>query len=214
MIRYLSIAGTGNAKRERDWDHPDSPFSQFLWQLGLEPLKTADADRFGWDGALDGVDRHDYTWDYFGKALYHYFVPPLFQGVPAIPPEQTFIIAHSHAGNLVAYACGKYGLKVEGLITVGMPVRGGRMEAIYAAAAQNIRRHLHLHAGWRDYWQVLGSMFDGRWGIHREHPHARNFRMPGGHGDVLRDPDLFPLWIERGWLAAWAGREVGCAESV
>lgn len=214
MIRYLAIPGTGHAKRGPDWDHPGSAFSAFLREQGCVPLVESDPHRYGWSGAVDGIDRHDFTWDAFGKALYHYFVPPLLQGVPAIPPAETYIICHSHAGNVVAYACGTYGLRVQGLITVGMPIRGGRMEAVYAAAAPNITRHVHLHAGWRDTWQVLGSLFDGRFGIHRAHPHAQNFRMPGGHGDVLRDPARFPLWESEGWLDAFMGREVARVESV
>lgn len=191
--RYLAIAGTGNARRRMDWDHPLSAFSDFLRRHGLEPIEQDERRRYGWDGALDGVDGLDATWDYYGRALYHYFVPPL--GVGRIPPRETFIIGHSHAGNLVAYACGKYGLQVEGLITVGTPIRGGRMKEIYAAAAPNIRRHLHLHSR-RDWWQVFGSLFDGRCGIHRQHPHAHNCEMPKGHGDVLRDPDLFREWTK------------------
>lgn len=199
VSRYLAIAGTGSARRRLDWDHPQSAFSDFLRRQGLMPLIEDERRRYGWDGALDGLDGLDATWDYYGRALYHYFVPPLGVIAPSIPPAETFIVSHSHGGQLVAMACGRYGLLVEGLITVGMPVRGGRMTEIYAAAALNIKRHLHLHSK-GDWWQVVGALFDGRFGIHREHPHADNQRMPKGHGDVLRDPALFPLWLDEGWI--------------
>jgi pimeloyl-ACP methyl ester carboxylesterase len=209
VTRCLSIAGTGGARRPNDWDHPRSPFSQFLRAQGIHPLVEDDARRYGWSTVLDGVDDSDDTWDASGRNLYHYFVPPLGTGLPAIAPEETFIIGHSHAGNVIAHACGKYGLRINGLITVGTPIRGNLRE-LYAAAAPNIARHLHLHAGWRDYWQVFGALFDGRFGIHREHPEAeRNDRMPKGHGDILRDPSLFNVWLQRGWLEVLRDEQIG-----
>ncbi|HVL67214.1 MAG TPA: hypothetical protein VM364_08115 [Vicinamibacterales bacterium] len=200
MPRYLAIAGTHGSRRRLDWDHPRSAFADFLRARGLEPLEEDERRRYAWSTVLDGIDGRDDTWDAAGRALYHYLVPPLGIGGPAIPPRETFIVAHSHAGQVVAFACGVYGLEVEGLVTVGTPVRGGRMTEVYAAAAPRIRRHLHLHSR-RDWWQVVGSLFDGRWGIHREHPHADNQEMPKGHGDVLRDPGLFALWVSRGWIS-------------
>lgn len=204
-VRYLAIAGTGGAGRAADWNALTSPFTVFLRTRGLTPLVEDERRLYGWDTALDGLDGHDYTWDYWGKSLFHYIVPPLGNGEPAIPPSETFIIGHSHAGNLVAYACGKYGLKINGLITVGTPIRGN-LTPLYEAASRNIERHLHLHAGWKDYMQVLGSLFDGGFGIHREHPFAINQPMPGGHGDILRKPELFPLWVQNHWLDLFVGR--------
>lgn len=203
-IRYLAIAGTGGAGRPDEWSALSSPFTAFLRTQGLTPLVEDERRSYGWDTALDGIDGHDYAWDYSGKNLFHYIVPPLGSGEPSIPPAETFIIAHSHAGNVVAYACGKYGLKVEGLITVGTPIRGN-LTSLYEAASKNIARHLHLHAGWKDYVQALGSLFDGRFGLHREHPFATNQQMPGGHTDILCKPALFPLWVDRHWLAMFTG---------
>lgn len=204
MIRYITIAGTYGAKRERDWYLSDSPFSCFLLEHGAEQLEASPLKRYMWSTVVDGLDSTNDTWDAAGRALAHYIVPPLLDS-SLIKPENTYIIAHSHGGNVVAYACGKYGLKINGLITVGTPIRKDLHE-IYKAAVPNISRHLHLHAGWRDYWQALGALFDGRFGIHREHPYAHwNQRTPGCHGDVLRKESLFPLWLERGWLDYWVG---------
>lgn len=209
-VEVIAIPGTGSGKRPNDWDKPDSPLFRYVRPYGIRQLYEHEPNkRYAWSGALDGLDDYDGDWDAFARYLFHYIVPP--HGMrPAIPPEQTYLWTHSHAGNIVMIACGKYGLKVEGLITVGMPIRGGRMEPIYAAAAQNIQRHVHLHAGWRDYWQVLGALFDGRWGIHRKFPDPRtkNFRMPKGHGNVLREPELFHHWIDDGWLQAFLGKEL------
>jgi hypothetical protein len=211
MVRIIAIPGTGSGTRVADWDAVDSPFMTYLRTFGIVQVAERESQRYGWDGALDGIDKHDVTWERFGRALFHYVVPPLGDGTPAIPPEETFIIAHSHAGQVVSFACGKYGLKVAGLVTVGMPIRGDkRMQQIYADAKVNITRHVHLRAGWRDYWQLLGSLKigDGQWGIHRDHPHAKNYQMPKGHGNVLREPALFNLWEKNGWLEAWLGRQV------
>lgn len=209
MIYYISVAGTYGAKQENDWYMPESEFSKFLlgsncMQLEVNPLK-----RYMWSTELDGVTGGNLTWDAAGRALAHYIMPPLANQT-LVKPEDTYIISHSHGGNVVAYACGKYGLKVDGLITVGMPIRRDLHE-IYQAANPNIARHLHIYAGWKDYWQVWGALFDGRFGIHRRHPFAaKNERVPcGNHGSVLRDPKFFHLWLERGWLDFWMNKNAG-----
>lgn len=206
MIRYIAIAGTGGIRRATDWDWPDSAFTKFLVKRGCEPLVISPLKRFMWSTMPDGIDKSNDTWDASGRALAHYICPPLADDC-MLKPEETYIIAHSHAGNVVAYACGKYGLKVEGLITIGMPIRKDMYE-VYEAANKNIKRHLHLHAGWKDYWQVFGALFDGRFGIHRKHPFAVNAKMSGGHGTVLRDPNQFHLWDDKQWIDFWLGKSV------
>lgn len=204
MISYITIAGTWGSRHPLDWYNPDSSFSHFFAQCGAKQLITNPLNRYMWSTELDGVIGKNDTWDAAGRALADYIVPPLL-GKSLLAPKDTFLIAHSHGGNVVAYACGKYGLKVEGLITVGMPVRKD-MDDVYKAASSNITRHLHLYAGWRDYWQNFGTLFDGRWGIHRQHPYANwNDKVPGGdHGSILRNPSFFHLWLDRGWLDYWA----------
>lgn len=206
MIRYTAVAGTGGAWRADEWHHPTSPFCSYLRTQGFAPLVEDDRRGYGWDTAVDGILGADDIWDYNGRSLYQYFVPALGSGEPSIPPEDTFIITHSHGGNVLAYACGKYGLKVAGAITVATPIRASMMP-LYEAASKNITRHLHLHAGWLDYIQVAGSLFDGGFGIHREHPFAINRKMPGGHVDILQRPELFPLWASEGWLDIWRGEQ-------
>lgn len=207
MIRYIAVAGTHAAGRGMEWDHPDSALTSFLRENGAVPLTISPLKRYAWSTALDGIDGNDETWDAAGRALAHYVVPPLAEK-SLLTPEDTYIIAHSHGGNVVAYACGKYGLKVNGLITIATPVRGN-LDGLYKEAAKNISRHLHLYAGWRDYMQILGAIRDGRWGIHREMPYAtKNDKMPKGHGDILRDPSLFPNWVSAGWLDFWKGEQV------
>jgi pimeloyl-ACP methyl ester carboxylesterase len=205
MLHYITIAGTFGAKKNLDWYLPNSNFSKFLDAQGCHQLETNPLKRYMWSTDIDGVDANNNTWDSAGRALAHYIAPPLL-GNSLVAPEDTYIIAHSHGGNVVAYACGKYGLKVSGLITVGTPIRKDLHE-IYKAALPNISRHLHIYAGWRDYWQILGALFDGRFGLHRKHPFAhRNAKVAGGdHGSILRDEAFFPLWMEKGWLDSWMG---------
>jgi hypothetical protein len=205
MTRYIAIPGTGTEKRNFDWHLPTSALSKLFLENGCEQLELNPLKRYMWSTALDGIDDKHLVWDSAGRALAHYIIPPLL-GESLLKPEDTFIIAHSHAGNVVAHACGKYGLKINGLITVGMPIRKDLYD-IYKAAAPNITRHLHLYAGWRDYWQWWGALFDGRFGIHREHPFAHeNRKVSGGnHGSILRDPEFIPLWLDRGWLDYWKG---------
>jgi pimeloyl-ACP methyl ester carboxylesterase len=209
MIYYITIAGTFGAKHEQDWYHPDSDFSKFLLKHGCQQLEANPIKRYMWSTEVDGINSDNNTWDAAGRALAHYIAPPLLNA-SLVKPENTYIVAHSHGGNVVAYACGKYGLKVNGLITVGTPIRKD-LHDVYKAALPNISRHLHLYAGWRDYWQVWGALFDGRFGIHRKHPFAtRNCKVPkGDHGSVLRDQEFFPLWLERGWLDFWMGKSDG-----
>ena len=205
MIKYITIAGTFGSHHELDWYAPTSYFSHFLCIQGCEQLETNPLKRYMWSTVLDGVDKKNDTWDAAGRALAYYIAPPLL-GKSLLNAEDTYIIAHSHGGNVVAYACAEYGLKINGLITVGTPIRKD-MYDVYKAASGNIGRHLHLYAGWRDYWQAFGSLFDGRFGLHREHPFANlNAKVPGGdHGSILRDPEFFPLWLDCGWLGFWRG---------
>ena len=205
MIYYITVAGTSGAKAQGDWYLPTSELSKFLLVHGCEQLELNPLKRYMWSTALDGIDADNTTGDAAGRALAHYIAPPLLDR-SLVKPEDTYIIAHSHGGNVVAYACGKYGLKINGLITVGTPIRKD-LHDIYKDASSNISRHLHLYASWRDIWQLLGSLFDGRFGIHRKHPFAtKNDRVPkGDHGSILRSKDFFNLWLEKGWLKFWMG---------
>jgi pimeloyl-ACP methyl ester carboxylesterase len=205
MFFYITVAGTWGSHHEQDWWSPESNFSKFLLEHDCEQLVTSPLKRYMWSTVLDGVDSRNDTWDAAGRALAHYITPPLLDK-SLVKPDDTYIIAHSHGGNVVAYACAEYGLKINGLITVGTPIRKDLYD-VYKAASSNISRHLHLYAGWRDYWQTFGALFDGRFGIHRQHPYAtRNGKVPGGnHGSILRDPSFYHLWLEEGWLDFWKG---------
>lgn len=50
--------------------------------------------------------------------------------------------------------------------------------------------------------QWFGELFDGHFGIVRNHPLAdANEKVPGvGHTGVLNEPANFPLWESHGWI--------------
>lgn len=193
MTRYIAIEGTHEDRDHRHqlWDDQFSPFSEFMASHGVNQLVSDPLKKYEWSTGLDGVFGADDTWDAAGRALAQYMYLPA--------PSATNIIAFSHGGNVVAYACGKYGLQVNSLVTVSTPIRKN-LYPLYKDAETNITRHLHIHGGWADYWQALGDLCGGGWGLHRDNPYALNQRAPGGHGAVLKEGSLLHLWVDKGWL--------------
>lgn len=202
MVEYLGVPGTHASRREYDWNHLGSAFTRYLLARGFVSVEERARVPFRWSTDYDrGSGEHE-DWIALGYALYYYHVPPLHPEL-CIPGNRTRLICHSHAGQGAIYAA-SFGLKIECLITVGTPIVK-KMLPIYEAARPNIKRHLHLRSD-RDWWQILGALFDGRVGIYRDFPGAdKNDKMPKGHGDILRDPELFNLWVDNGWLAFLKG---------
>jgi len=181
------IAGTHGY--HDDWWRPGS---SFVKQLNEERIRTADSsDPYTWCTKLDGVLGGNEVWESAGHALRWYVRSK-------VGPYPVSIIAHSHGGQVAAYAAAQ-GLQIERLITVATPVRGD-MDGVYREATKNISWWRHLHSD-NDLWQVFGGLMDGRWGIHREMPHADENIMVEGiqHGKFL-DPELWSTnyWWE--WL--------------
>ncbi|MDP3909921.1 MAG: hypothetical protein Q8Q14_05985 [Gemmatimonadales bacterium] len=195
-MKAILIGGTHSFGRE-DWHDENSPFARdVLAPAGIEVV-APDGRPYLWSGALDGVIGSNTKWESAGYHLLAYAVPPLAPE-HRIPSAELIVIAHSHAGQAAAYAFA-YGLKGT-LVTIGTPVRKD-MQPVWGDAHRNISRHLHLYSK-RDWWQLFGAIGDGVLGILRTFPEpTRNDEMPKGHGDVLRDVALFPLWQERGWVA-------------
>lgn len=204
----LPIAGTwgwrGDLADHRDqWWHPASPFMVWMGEHGCRHL--CEDDPFIWTthvgGALFWAKSHT-DWMAGGAALSYYFDAETHYGPSFTAPEQRHVIAHSHAGQVVAYACAFRNVKLDTLITVGSPVRND-MLPIYKAARPNIRKWLHIASpGWTDRMQWFGELFDGSFGVKRSQPFADvNHLIPGiGHSGILRDPKLFGLWESQGWL--------------
>jgi hypothetical protein len=191
------VAGTNawDNDHDVDWYVPGHPFGRMLRDHTLEVLTDGPLP-FIWSTDLDGVvwDRKGHTdWAAGGAAL-SYFIRMLGDTHPDI-------IAHSHGLQVVLYAIVNHGLKVNRLISVGSPVRED-MEKIAQLARPYIHTWLHIHSDGSDKWQWFGEVFDGHTGIVREHPLAdtNDFVPKVGHSELLRNPQTYHFWEEKGWL--------------
>ena len=205
-MTVLPIAGTWGWKGDlrdyrSEWWHPESPFMTFLAEQGVVHL--CPTDPFIWsthvNGALFWAKNHT-DWQAGGAALCYYLGSSHY-GPDCTTVKQRRIIAHSHAGQLVAYAAAFRQLQIDVLITVGSPVRAD-MLPIYRAARPQIRRWLHISSDWSDRMQWYGEWFDGRVGVARRQPFADvndNLRQIG-HSKILRDPACFEYWTTYGWI--------------
>jgi len=205
MSRVVLVAGTfsWNGSDRGDWYAPGSPFAVFLASRGVEPLFGVRPDGphpFTWSTELGGIGgRGRVVWQAAGVNLFNYLVPPLCPD-RQLPSAETNLIAHSHGLQVVLFAAAA-GLNINTLISVGSPVRRD-MWATAVTARLNIRHWLHIHSDQSDRWQWLGELFDGHLGIVREHPLAdqNDFVPVVGHSELLRNPEHFHHWSDRGWL--------------
>lgn len=203
-MKVILIAGTHawRGDQTQDWFTFGSPFVRFLNARGLDVVFTPEGQSFIWSTDLGGIGfgKGDLVvWKAAGVSLLQFCVPPLCPE-KRIPPDQLSIVAHSHGLQPVLFACAA-GLCVRTLISVGSPVRKD-LRAVVAQARPNIGHWLHIHSDHSDRWQLFGSLFDGHWGVQRQQAAAdRNDSVPHvGHSQLLRDPDLFHHWVERGWV--------------
>ncbi len=215
MTRFLPIAGTHGWRGEPagNWWQQGSPWLRYLREQGCVPY--APARPFIWTTALDGVPwpwqrarTQHLTWRAAAHNLYAYLVPPIFGGDAngvAATPTATRIVAHSHAAQVVAFACAE-GLIVERLITIGSPVRED-MADVWRQARPRIGTWVHVHSDASDRWQWLGTLGDGVCGIVRAMPLAdRNVAVPGvGHTGLLTDPEAFGWWESLGLIEVLRG---------
>jgi hypothetical protein len=183
----VPIAGTHGALRGTSaWFRPGSPF---LTYAATEfALTHARPNRpFQWSTDLDLFTSNHRDWQAGGAALAYY--------LEQLPFEHRNLIAHSHALQVVLYACAEHGLAIRRLVSVCSPIRKD-MNATAERAAKWMGGWLHVHTDSSDWTQILGSLFDGQFGIHRAAPHAtRNQSIAGvGHSGLLEDPERFPLW--------------------
>lgn len=173
---------------KEDWYSPGSLFVEYLRSIGYEPIDPP----FIWDTEVGGIGFGDVLrgWRANGINLLRFVVPPRCPDRRILPSE-TIVISHSHGLQVVLWAAAR-GLLIDTFVDVAGPVREDMMPAA-RDARPNIRRWVHIHAGRKDKWQWLGAMFDGNFGIVRQHPLAdRNVREPqADHGDVLRTPRFF-----------------------
>ena len=185
-MRTVLAAGTWGGYELESWWRPGSPFVQEAERNGVRLL--APDDPFHWSTRLDGLIGGNAEWDLSGEVLKWYCHAKA-------PGETVNLIAHSHGGQVAAYAAAR-GLKIGTLVTVATPVRKD-MEGVYARAMENLERWVHIHTDRRDRWQWLGAMGDGLLGVRRGMPApAENVLEPGRDHASLLAP---ALWTARGW---------------
>lgn len=162
-----TFANTDRHASQDEWWRPGSPFYREAKQRGIECLS------FAWSTELDGIIGRNDDWEKGAAGLYRQT-----KDLSALR-----IVAHSHGGNVVAYAAAKHGLRILNLVTLATPVR---KDIPYAEAKKNIRKWTHVYGGWRDYVQLAGSLFDGQVRFVRQMDDAdQNIKVTGaGHSDL------------------------------
>lgn len=215
MTPALLVQGTHGWGRDDNvqWWECRSPFCLFLRR---SDISTLGGDRpFIWSTDLDGVGffhrkgRRHINWESAGYNLHSYLRPPLSSHFDDyVPLADRNLIAHSHALQVVAYACAN-GLKINRLVTIGSPVRSD-MADVYAKARKNIGVWTHVHSDGSDRIQWFGELFDGHLGIVREAPLAdRNILIASvSHSRLLNDSTCFPFWQTTGLLSFLKGGAV------
>lgn len=151
----ILIAGTWGKGmgRNADWWRPGSEFARMLAEGGLQ---LADGNEpFVWSTALDGVDGLNTDWETAAWALKWYIEARCKKVRPSI-------IAHSHAGQVVAYAA-SFGARFDRVVTVATPVRQD-MDSSYTQLRRACQYWAHV---WTDEQQGGGWQRWGNWGLRR-----------------------------------------------
>lgn len=194
MITAPAVLVHGTHGLGNGWYQPASPFRQMLAAGGIPTIDQARP--FGWIGNLDGLRWKQHTeWRYWGQAFTWYVRDTLREhSLPALDTPVS-VVAHSHGGNLLAYAVAEYKLPVDIVVTIATPVRADLTEH-YKAMRAAARRWVHVASdetsGWG--WQQLGQFtwrHPLRWLFPmRQMPeaHLNLYERGFGHGDMVRDP--------------------------
>ena len=174
MTGYVPVDGTHAAKR-KDWDRADSLFDQYLRRRGF--ARTCRAFGF-WPTAIGGplICSGHLGWQFGGRELRQFLA--------GLPFKDRIVIAHSHGGQVAAYAlAAKPVIPVRALVTIGTPCRKD-MDDVWAEVRQSVKCHIHLYGtGWGARVRWIGQRFRFK----REMPTAReNHAITGGHSGILR----------------------------
>lgn len=186
-MRVMLVKGTWGL--DDNWDQPgQGSFADAVVAKG-HMLVQPRPRPFVWDTQLGGIgfgDRDLWGWKAAGHHLYDYLVPVLTRQEPG--PLGLIIVAHSHARQVVKYAC-HIGLRASKVIFVSGPVRKDVDERTTSARA-NIGEIICINGGHEDRWQWLGEAFDGHLGIRRTDPQAdRHVTYPDAdHSSFLNKP--------------------------
>lgn len=207
---YITVPGThgDNGESTGLWWQAGSPFARFMHRHGVEPFN--DERPFTWSTDLNGHrfwrrwlgmrDSHR-DWIAAGYALC-YYLWPLHEQDQYVQIENRNVIAHSHGGQVVFYACAYGGLRINRLITVGTPIRRD-MRAVIERARPNIGQWLHVR-GTTDHVALWGSIGDGSLVKARTFDGREDWTdvVPDiRHSRVLTEEEVFyATWVMRGWI--------------
>lgn len=193
MIHFQPIGGTNDAfgrpEDEPRWWREDSPFSFWMHRQGYMHMRP---DFPFWSTALDG-------WWGSGHRTWKFGAQNLAGFLATLPYEHRNVISLSHGGNVTAIALANYDLEVASWISVTTPVRKD-MQEVYETAIPKVGTFTHVYAkGWRDRFQLLGSLMDGtlryKRTINVASSDVLNIGIPEiGHSSLVRDPDVFGMW--------------------
>lgn len=202
---YIPIAGTWARSRhdhENAWYRRGSPFDRVLAGHGYERVEQdRDPNRPDdgyWSGAVNGLliqwfawwrDRHP-AWRTGAETLRGFL-----RGRRRELDEAggVTIVAHSHGGQVLAYALAEMHGDVCPIhvVTVDMPVRRD-MDGVYGRAARRCRHWVHLYSerGWKSRFRWLGNRFGPR----ALDVAQRNRKVTGGHSGILDDVGHIGQW--------------------
>ncbi len=207
-LNYIAVPGTWgwSLGQTKAWWQEGSPFHRFMVEHGFH---QDHAERSFWSTRLDGVSLWQClrrsqaarrSWAHGGKVLHHFLTEH------TEPGKKRRVICHSHGLQVVLYACAQ-GAQIDRLISLGSPVRKD-MRSTAELARPNIVDWTHVASDRSDTTQIFGELFDGAFGIVREHPLAdKNIIIPSvGHSQLLRDnATLRRCWPSYGLIRFIAG---------
>ena len=206
MMLYIPIAGTrvpwrGRNANPHDWYRRSSPFDHLVADHGLVRVEQdrdpETPDRGYWSGDVGGLllqrawpwaDAHA-PWKQGARELVTFLARRWAEFGGGVT-----LVAHSHGGQVVAYAV--EALRYEEpvpvhVITVDMPVRRD-MAPVYGEAQQAAATWTHLYSerGWRSRFRWLGNRFGPR----ELTGATRNLEVAGGHSGILSDTKHMQQW--------------------
>jgi hypothetical protein len=194
MIGYIPVAGTW-AKND-DWVLNNyGPFTQFMSQNGLHPVRKVDGTPWDWSTKLTGL-----WWQ--SKKVWVDASVDLATFLNTIPFPDRNVIAHSHGGQ-VSILTAASGVKIRTLTTIGTPVRS---DIPANEAVKNIDFWQHIYDA---KWDIMGTLKRYSLGKIGDGSISFNrwFKIPGvtnisikdiSHSTILRDPLQFHIWLDYG----------------
>lgn len=204
---YVPVQGTWGWDEDPDktvWWEDGSPFTTHLRSLGL--IRLPSRRPYLWSTELEGHQvwqrllhtpaRKHTIWKAAGLSLCYF----LDGDNGTVPHYNRNLIGHSHALQVILYACGLYGLRIRNLVSVGSPIRED-MAKMAEEARKNIDNWAHIYDPSGDDVGEGGEFNDGRfrWPWQKRLEPLADLKIPvvgAGHSGTLNDPKFFNVWTE------------------